>query len=137
MRGVLFASLSLAACSVEPGPEEAPQALATSFKNIAIIDRPDWPTPDSFATGRLIIDGPCLLFETDEGTRFNPIFPARTTLRRDTAGRLAVSIRGRTIAQGETVTVKGGSGEYGRVGSLDPSCADRNFIIGGLREQAV
>ncbi|HEY0013970.1 MAG TPA: hypothetical protein VGB79_14100 [Allosphingosinicella sp.] len=138
MRRALFSCfLAINGCSFAPDTKNSQQSAPPSFSNVVIIDRPDWPTPDSFATGRLVVHEACLFFETAGGERFNPIFPAGTTLRRDGAGRLTVTMHGRAVAEGQSVTVKGGSGEYGRVGSVDPSCAERNFILGGLREQDV
>lgn len=113
------------------------QEQPVSFKNVVFIQEANWPTPDSFEVGKFTVRGPCLLFQVRSGAEYNPVLPAGTILRRNDAGKLAIVIRGRPIMEGDAVTVKGGSGEYGRAGSQDPECAGRNFIVGGLREQDI
>jgi hypothetical protein len=125
------------ACSVPAGNDTAEQRPVPQFSNYRIIAEPEYPTPDSFSNGKFITVGSCLLLETESGRRFNPVFPHGTEVTVAPDGKVAISFSGRVVNQGNVVPLKGGSGEYGQVGSLDSSCAEKNFIVGGLRDQDI
>lgn len=132
----VLTALTVSACSPGSG-EPAGQDRAAEYRNYRIFAEPGYPTPDSFSNGKFITVGRCLLLETESGRRFNPVFPHGTEVRVTAEGKVAVSLNGRVVNEGTVVSLKGGSGEYGQTGSLDRDCADKNFIVGGLRDQDV
>lgn len=130
-------AIVLGSCSAKTDRRAAEEQPQPSYRNVAIISEPNYPTPDSFANGRFEVSGDCLLFISVNGGRFNPILPFGSRIVRGSAGEISVSLLGRTVPLGELVALKGGSGEYGRAGPVDPACAAKNMVIGGMRDQDI
>ncbi len=92
----------------------------------------EFPTPDTGSDGRFRIEKNCLIFVTDEGLRFLPVFPADTRFA-SAPGEGAIAIlKAREIHLDRSYSVKGGTSEYGLASPPPESCPATQFLIGGL-----
>jgi hypothetical protein len=89
-------------------------------------------TPDTGSYGKFRVEKNCLIFVSEQGLRFLPVFPADTSFA-STPGKGAIAtVKGREIHSDRTYSVKGGTSQYGLASPPPETCPSTHFLVGRL-----
>ena len=121
-------------------PTDSPKQ-PTPGSAVYVSTRPsnNFPIPESIAQGQFEIANGCLLFIQTGASPALALMPPGSTISTSAAGASSLSVGGRRISLGQTVSVNGGpipSGaerEYGHTGQVPSSCPRRVFAVGGFQ----
>jgi hypothetical protein len=92
----------------------------------------EYPTPDTGDVGVFRVERGCLIFVSERGERYLPVFPIDTRFEAIVPGDPFAILTGQEIHVERPYTVKGGAGEYGLDPPSPPECPDEHFLVGGL-----
>jgi hypothetical protein len=92
----------------------------------------EFPTPDTGSDGRFQVEQGCLIFVSDQGARYLPIFPIDTRFEPAAGGGPVAVVKGSEIHLQRSYTVKGGGSEYRLASPPPPECPVDQFLVGGL-----
>lgn len=128
--------LPLAACSQ---PDEGATATAQRGERAGDLGyyaakarSDEFPTPDTGSGGRFRVEAGCLIFVSDQGARYLPVFPIDTRFEPASRDGPVAVVKGSEIHLQRPYTVKGGGSEYRLVPPPPPECPVDQFLVGGL-----
>jgi hypothetical protein len=123
----------LAACQPEESTADArPETGNDTGYYAAKVRSDEFPTPDTGDVGRFRIEQDCLVFVSERGERYLPVFPIDTRFGPVAPDAPFAVLTGQEIHVERAYTVKGGAGEYGLDPPPPPECPDEHFLVGGL-----
>ena len=90
-------------------------------------------TPDTSDVGTFHIRSGCVVFVSDSGTSYLPVFPRSTELLRS-GGGWRLQVGGKAVTEGRSYGVVGGAGQYGWVDPAPPpGCPSQQFLVRGVK----
>ncbi|HEX6375822.1 MAG TPA: hypothetical protein VFZ91_08870 [Allosphingosinicella sp.] len=137
---MLGAALLLTGLMLIPGCAPTPEngntlkaeAVATAY--VARFRDDNHETPDTSDVGAFFLRSGCLVFVSDGGTSYLPVFPRATQLVRSGDGGWQLLVGGKAVVEGRHYRVKGGEGQYSWLDpAVPPGCPARQFLVGEVR----
>lgn len=120
-----------ASCS-QPDQESAGDGRQNDAFYAAKARSSEFVTPDTGSYGKFRVEKNCLIFVSEQGLRFLPVFPADTRFASTLGKGVIATVKGREIHPDRTYSVKGGTSQYGLAPPPPETCPSNHFLVGRL-----
>lgn len=128
------AALLETSCSQNPASSPDEPVGPPTFSNVTLVAEPRYPTPDSFDVGQFVTQGSCLILRTSYGKNYSPVLPFGSRFERSAQGKVTIIINKARLDEGQSATIKGGTGQYGRPKPTSDECPKEQYIVGGIND---